>query len=694
MNSNVRTIIGVVGLILLASLVGVGLFVFTGFQEGIWFTVAGIPIVVVAGVAVYVRGVVSRGGTSEQQYVRKRGRSVAERFQEALRQRNDLEHTYPRWSPTVDAQAASIADDLGRQGITVDLDSGSFELTGATDGADVQEFERLESEIDAFRADYETEFEQFVETEYQRMQDVRTRLEDADLVRMEAEMSAPSDRTVAEYRDWLDREREETGEMLQTAIDRVREMSRGETRPEDVASIEDTLNEAEDATEALEYRQASESILEARDHLRNQLSGSFDEEREALSTLVEAILDSDVDKYVDSEFVTDVESVGQEIDALDSGLDLADLNRHRSTVRRTAIDIVAAMERDLDDAVEILRAADLPAGYYTEPDIVGETYIDTLGDIDDIDTFTDRWITVTETLVDALGTAKTKSAVVEAYDDVAETIEAELQTNGVVTEDDLPVRHGDQFLGLYYRRNDTVDFDPTTATLRRESVSKYDVTVSLAFEQGGDQRTVTVELDGGRYSATETAETHVATSVHFDDVPDGTYTLSADPGDDGFATVEREIRVSGDRELSISFEERSLKEQVCAETDADMETHLAEVGSRLGARFEEAGYVSTQMDLPVKSTHAPCLVATWADVNGYDATRTGETVLVYDRDEIAQEITNVVRYNLEAGDSLPFAEARERFLSVPVPDPVLRDVISDLETDRTVRTTESSIRVE
>ncbi|MFB6070070.1 MAG: hypothetical protein ABEJ76_03525 [Halanaeroarchaeum sp.] len=694
MNSNLKTILGVGGLIVVAAAVGAGLFLFTGFQEGIWFTVAGIPIVVVAGVAMYVRGVISRGSTSEQQYVRKRGRGVAEDFQTHLRDLRDLENTYPRWSPTVDAQVESIADDFGRQGVDFDLETGSFEMRGAVEDADVQEFERLESEIDAFRSEYVDEFVDFVETEFDWMREGRNRLNDAGVVSDDGRVVAPSDGTVAGYRDSLEAARSDTDEVLTDAMDQVREMSRGETRPGDVDSIEAELDQAADAMEANDYRRAVEAILEARDQLRDQLSGSFSEERDALSDLVETVRASDVDRHVDAEYVEDVEEVGRAIDSLDSGLDLAELTRHRSTLRRTCIDMIASMEGDLDDAAATLRDADLPPGYYSEPGIAGETFIDELGDIDDLDAFTDRWETVADELVDALDTAKTKAAVVEAYDDVADTIETKLQSTGTVTGDDLPVRHGDQFLGLYYRRNDGVEFDPETATLRRGSVATHDVTIELAYARGGDARRATVDLEGGGYAETAVAETHVATTVTFEDVPEGTYTLRADPGDESFAGIEREITVDADQTRSVEFAERSLRDRVCAETDADMDAHLSEIGQRLASRFESEGYLSTAMDLPVRDEHAPCLVATWAEENGHAAAAADGDVVAYDRQDVAREIENVVRYNLEEGDSLSFDGVRSRFLSVPVPDAVLRDVVAGLETDRDVRTTDSTITVE
>ncbi|MCQ4332346.1 hypothetical protein KM295_02350 [Natronomonas sp. F2-12] len=674
---------------------GAIVFVLTGMSEVVWATMIGIPIVVVAGIALYVRGLITRSKTSEQQYVRKRGRSVAETFQDYLRTLNDLRDAYPNWSQSVDARVDSLVADFGTQGIRFEPRSGSFELTGSVDSADVQEFERLETEIESFHDEFEELFREFAREETDEIESQTARLEDVDLVRSAPSVSLPpATDPIPAYRDTLDEAREEADEAIEAAIETVREMTRGDMRPDDIDAIEAELESASGAADNHDYYAATESILEARDRLRDQLSGSFEAERDRLSDLLDAVLRSNVDEHVDAEYVDEITKMRDEVESLDSALELAELTRKQAQLRRTCVTMIRSMERDLDDAVRTLQSAELPGGYYDEPPVVEESLAETLEDIDDFERFTAEWADAAARLTDALETARTKASVVEAYDDFAGQIDTRLQEAGEVTADDLPVRHAEQFLGLYNRRNPSIEFDPAQGVLRRGDVERHDVTVDLQYERGGELRQATVELDGGVHSERETVETRVAASVEFDEVPAGTYTLSGDPGDEAFGSVERELEVDGDTTTAVEFAERSLRERLCSDFDQDMGEHVPAIDSQVSSTFEEQGYVSTGMELPVRDSYVPCLIAIWSERNGYDLVESDEEVIVYDRSQVERELKNTVRYNIEAGDELRFEEAKKNFLSVPLPDATIREMVAGLETGEDVTTTATAIKIE
>lgn len=692
MNASLRTVLSIGGTVLLAAAIGAAVFVFTGATEVVWATMIGIPLLVVLGMTLYVRGLITRNKTSEQQYVRKRGRSVAELFQEHLRTLNDLQQTYPSWSPNLDARRESLIGDFRKEGVEFDPNSGSFELTDSVDSADVEEFERLETEADMFHNEYKDRFEEFVRSELSEIETAIERLEAVDLVdRTPSVESPPAGASLPTFQDTLDEHREVAETSTTAAIETVREMSRGENRPDDIEFIEDELEAAETARDQHEYTAAADSILEARDRLREQFSGSFDTERTQLLDLLDAVLDSKIDQYVDADYVNDVEAMKRDIEALDSALEITELTRKRTQLRETCIAIIRSLERDLDDAVRTLQGEELPAGYYTVPEIVDESPTRTLENSEEFATFTAEWADSAARLTDALEEASTKASVVSAYDDFSKQIETELQQTGEVTADDLPVRHAEQFLGLYNRQNPSVEYNPTTETLRRGDVDQYEVTVTVQYERGGDPRMATVTLDGANYSEQRQVETRVSGEVAFTDAPHGTYTLVAEPGADEFAPVSREIVVDKDTNATVEFAEQSVRERLCAEFDQDMEEHIPAIDSQVSSTFEEQGYVSTDMELPVRAEYEPCLMATWGEQNGYDVTERGQEIIVYDRGEVRRELENVVRYNISAGEELGFDEVRTKFLTVPIPDETIRDIVNELQIEADVTTTPTSI---
>ena len=695
MNANRRTALGIGGLIVFAAAGGAGIFLWQGSQAATWFVLIGIPLIVVAGIALYVRGVITRSGTSEQQFVRSQARSSAEDFQALLRQINELQTAYPNWDPGIDTQLESAVSDFQTEGVTFNRETGAFDLGKGVKNADLQEFERLSNETDRLEETVASTFREFVSGELSRRERVLGELSAVDLAEPDESVSTPGpDAPIPECRDAIDGARDSTTETIERAIATVREMRRGQNRPDDDGAIESKLVDAETALESEAFESAVESVLDARDTLRDQFSGSFEAELDAIRDLIATVERADVESHVDAETVSEVDRIDAAVTNLDSALDLSEASRHRSDLRQVCLDMIRTMERRLADHTETLRGTDLPPGYYTEPAAADERFISDLEATDDLEAFTAEWETAAGRLRDAIETASTKAAVVEAYDDVAETIDTALTERGEVLGDDLPMRHADQFLGLYYRRNEGVEFDPDTPALRRGDVETYDLTVDIAYERGSETpRTATVELDGGGYAETATVKTRVAGTADFENVPGGTHSLSADPGDDAFGAVERDVRVDGNGSISVEFAERGLREQLCADVDVDMTEILPDMQSRLEASFRENGYVSTEMDLPVQDTHAACLLAVWSDEAGHGVCRSDGEVVVYDRDRIENELTNVLRYNVDPGDRMSFTELRRNFLSAPVPNAVIRDAVVDIDSEHSVTMTETGFEL-
>lgn len=695
MNANRKTALVIGGLIAIAAALGAVVFALSGSQGVTWFVLIGIPLIVVVGIMLYVRGVIAQSGTSEEQFVRTRARSVAEEYQAVLRQRNELRTGYPDWEPQIDAQLESIGGDFETQGVSFDLETGAFDL-GAVGSADIQEFERLSGEIERVDDSVESTFQEFVNTELSRMERALSRLEEVDLIQSaETFDQLNGTEEVPKCRDRLDGAREQTTASVETAVETVREMGRGEARATDVDAINRELDTALEAVDQYDFESATESVLEARDQLRDQFSGSFEESRDSMLRLIERVEQANIETAVDAAAMEDLRRIKSTVNEIDSALDLAELSQLRAELREICVGMIEAMQQEIEANARKLRGAELPSGYYTEPAVVGEEFTDSFSNIDDLDAFADRWSDVAVELRDAHETTESKAAVVDAYDDVAERIDQLLNRQGEVTGEDLPMRHPDQFLGLYFRQNEGVEFDPDVPMLRRGDVETYGVAVDVTYEHGSETpRTATLELEGGGYNETATVETRVAGTASFESVPAGTHTLSAAPGDDAFGRIERELRVDDDSTVAIEFTERALRDQLCSDIDVDIESVLPEMRPRLESLFEQEGYVSSEMQLPVQASFAPCLLAAWGEQTDRGLCRDGEEVIVYDHSQLTQELTNVLRYNVETGDQLRFDELRRNFLSAPVPDSVIRDVIGTIDGEHSVTTAQTGIKIQ
>jgi hypothetical protein len=199
-----------------------------------------------------------------------------------------------------------------------------------------------------------------------------------------------------------------------------------------------------------------------------------------------------------------------------------------------------------------------------------------------------------------------------------------------------------------------------------------------------------VTLDGGEDDGREVVETHLDATATFAEVPFGEYELVVAPSEDDYGRVERTVTVEGDSDLSVDLEPVTLVEQLVGDRRDEIAEHVTEFGPRLRDRFDEDGYLSTEMAFPITDDFVPGLLAEWADREGYTVTRTDDgTVIVYDDSQLSQEIMNVIQYNLDEGDRLSYERIRSQYLSVPVPNPVIEELAAG--TGLAVETTPDSL---
>lgn len=691
MNSDTKTALGIGALIVLVAGGGTGLFLLTEVSGFIWATIIGVPLVVILGVGLYVRGVVNRGNTSQQQFIQQKGQSTAAKFQDLIREYRELQSQYPRWSPQFETRLEAISGDFRSCGIVFDLDDGSYNITGMQN-TDAYQLDQLESDVSSLHDEVESDFIGFAESELQDIEQQIDRLNEIELTSETPSVQTPAgDSSLAAYQDQLDATYDIIDQQIDDAIDTIDEVLRSDTAQVNTRQVESDLDAAIDAVERHAYEDAVSALFDARETLEMQMSDSIQSERQHILDLVDSALDSDIDRYVSQEKFDTLEEKRRDAENINSALAIGQVYRHKSQVREISLDIISTAERELSDALQTLRGADLPPGYYNEPSIASTDVAGDLRTIDDFTRYTDQWRRYATELTDALETLATKASIVDSYSKLAETIEDKLQRHGEVRGDDLPVRNADEVLGLYYRRNSDTEFDPDGPVLRQGDLEEYDVNVDVVYEQGGEMRVATVELNRHSETRQQTVETRVRGSVSFADVPEGTYQLHADPGTTKFAPIDREVAVDSDRSLSVEFESVPLHERVCSDVDVDMTAHLNNLDDELTSTFDDEGYLSTQMDLPVKSSYASCLLALWADQEGYDAAKTDDGVIVFVQRDIRQELENMIRYNLDRGDSLAFDDARRNFLSAPVPDAVIRELVAELADNHNVTTRNQSI---
>jgi len=679
-----RAALGIGGIVLVAAVIGLGLFLFTSSELGVGFIVVGIPALLVVGVGVYVRSVVSRPGTSESDYAKQQATDTATALREFHERFDGLRAQYPSWNADdVESNVERIADDLDSQGVSFDVDTGTFS-TKRLGSSDIQDLERIRSEIDDLDDALVESFETFVRDDLQRTHEQLRRLADADLATVgtwQGQSAVDDARDVDALEDVIGTHRSDATDVVASAREEVEVLLADVDTPVDDDRVYDLLDDAESRAEADDFAGAVDAVLDAQAALEGDLSSRFEDDRESVENLLETVRSSVVEEYVSTRQVERVEEVDAAMARLDSALDVGELRQHREDLQDACVEMVEEMESDLEADLSALGEADVPADYYDWPSAADQQYAAQLRRADDLDEFRLTWTGAVGDLSSALDDLNEKASVARSYGDIEGVIDEELRATAEVTADDLPVKEAGAFMELYARSNPEATYEPDgPALVAAGDGESYDVTVFAQFDEGGPKRGVDVEIEGTAYDESEHVRTHLAEEVTFADVPRGEYTVRADPDPDDYRTPEETVRVEDDARVELTMAEVGLREQVCAGVEDDIREYLPELRDDLRDRYDDDGYLSASMDYPVTDDYVPCLLALWAEEADLSVTRTdADGVVAYDRAQLTQEVEMVVQHNLDDGERMPYDDLRDRFLSAPLPDDVVRDAVTESE---------------
>lgn len=678
MNDDTKFTLQIGGIVLLTAAAGLGVFLTVGSEAGVYAIGIGLPLVVVGSAVVYARR--ERPGRAPQtsRFFEDKAETVAERMRSLLGEYDRLDDRFSDWDASdLDDELRYALDQFADAGVEFDRATNRFDVVG--DG-EVRDLERLQERVEELRTELGASAARHVEREREACRDAQRSLVDAGLVDEVTEPPVVEGEDPEELLATVDVFDECVADALEEAVESLYEVADANDRPNDI--VDAGAETARSALDRGEYERVANGLLETRDDLERDLSADFEAEQDILASLLDTVTSSVVDEYVSRSLVADVEDVQRELEEIDTALALSDLESLTERATDSATAMVAEMAAELGEDMETLAAADVPADFYEYQEASDEAYIDRLQAADDVEAFRSEWLTAVGELSVALDAVEEKAAIASAYGDIAGEIDTTLRETGRVEPSDLQVKQPGDFMELYASETEGATYEPSTpAVVADDFGESYDVDVTAGFAEGGEERPVTVSLDGSSFDASETVETHLLEVVTFEGVPYGEYTFSVSTSEEGYAAVERSVVVDGATEFEARLEETTLRETVCEGVEVDARDALGDAASLFEDRYEEEEYASTAMALPMNDEYVPCMLALWADDEGLTACRDDDEILVYDHEQFTNRLLNIVEHSLSEGESISYDEIRNRYLSVPASRELIVETLQGTSAD-------------
>lgn len=676
MREDVRFTIKIGAIVLLTAIIGLGVFLYFGSSAGVYALLVGIPAVIFGSAVVYARRSSPAASPEASHYFEREAQNVAERMRTLLQQYDRLAQQLEGWEPAdIEDEIAYALEGFEDAGVEFDRASNRFAVVGTDD---LREIERLDDQIDDLRTKLTDAATRHVSNEGQACREAQANLESAELIEETRTVPEPDPADPEDLIQVIEDYNNQLAEALEEAIETLRAIA--ETNDHAGDAVDHGAGTARSALNRGDYGRVAEVLIETQTELERGLSTDFEMKRDELDTLLDTVTSSVVSEYVDPRLVEDVEAVQGELSEIDTALELADLRELSDHAQDCCTEMVQEMSDTLADHMKTLSTASVPEDFYAYQSANDEAYVSQLQSTDGLEAFRRGWLTAVGELSSALESVEEKAAVAGAYDPVSDQIEETLQTSGRTETSDLKVKQPEQFMKLFAAETNGVTYEPSTPALVADDYGEtHGVTVRAGFNEGGPERSVSVSLDGSALSDTKTFQTHLLDVVTFNDVLYGEYTLTVSTEEDGYEAIERSVVVEEGLEVEALLAEQPLQESVCDGIDEAARDALNDADSLFTDRYEEAEYLSESIDLPMSDEYVPCMLVLWAEREGLTARQVDGEVLVYDGDQFANRLSNIVEHNISTGESMSYEKIRNRYLSVPATRELITETVQNSE---------------
>ncbi|MGQ4555506.1 hypothetical protein [Halobellus sp. GM3] len=662
------------GIVFGLAIAGIAVFLYSGSSNAVLFFVAGVPVILIlGGLAWHRRETRSSNATSPR--IESMTEDLADDLEELLATYERLDRETP-WDPSPHAeQIRDIRRDLENRGFRVHTDGDAHRVEVVDYEMGVGALSRHRQNVDMVLEDGLREgFRESVEAQTDEMNDQLARLVEENLLEESAaeeiEWLNAAGQNARQLTETLNDRRETFRDLLGEAVARVHEVS--EDAYVDRSALDECVQEGR-------YADAVDLLLEV-----DVGEGGLRQKRTELSQLIDAAQSSVATQYAPQSRFDKLDALESELSDLDSVYQLDHLeNDLRPKVLSVCAEIVSDLEAELTGYLETFSDPDVPRDYFERPPVLERSLTAELRDASNLSAFRTRWRGIVDDLSSALEEAGAREGALLAYDDVESEVERILAAEGEVTARDVPYDPAAPIMQLYAHRHEGVAFLESRPALTQGADvagQEFDLTVDVRLDPP-ETRDVTVEAEIRDEHRRLTKTIDGSGTVEFDPLLGGEAIVTASADDSRFATRETDVVLDRDRTVEVMLTEETAIDRLCGGMRSDAELLFEEVAGEISATYDSEQYLTDEMDIGVQEEYRPCVLALYADDAGLSVREEADTVLVYDRRKLENQLTDLIEKKVKDDGEMRYEDIRDRFLRVPASDDLIRDIITQADLD-------------
>jgi len=441
-----------------------------------------------------------------------------------------------------------------------------------------------------------------------------------------------------------------------------------------VSNIESEMNIVQETIESKNYRDFERgvaSLTKIMNSIESQAGGDFGSYKNSLLSAIEKILTT-VENKIENEHTQKLSTLRSRVRILESASKIGDLQQIEPQIIPLASEIAKNVYETINNNEARIKQANFPQLFYPARQSFEKDYTDLQIEFN-VGYYSEKFSNLMNIMIPVLEKSDLKAKVIGIYTKISPRIQSAIENKGIITSAELKVKNPEEFMELYSYFHSDVTYNSYEKTLSSQNMlSQYKVSVRVFNEEnlplsGAD---IILKMDDKPVKKGKSDETG---KVILDNLNKGNYKLLIKCDD--HKTQIKKIELNSDHEFEIKLSKISLGEKLCKENEELSLKKLAKIKDIILKEIESNKYIKSTYNFKVNPGDIPCLLYLWSKSNNNTRlTRSGNEYILYDVNKIKNDIEIFIKENVIPGEKTKISDLID-LINLPDPLPI-NEIIS------------------
>lgn len=451
-----------------------------------------------------------------------------------------------------------------------------------------------------------------------------------------------------------------------------------------ISNIESEMDIVQETIESKNYKDFERgvaSLTKIMSFVKSQpgLGDVFGSYKNNLLSAIEKIL-TVVENKIENEHTQKLSTLGSRVRILESASKIGDLQQIEPQIIPLVNEIAKNVYETINNNEARIKQANFPQLFYPARQTFEKDYTDLQIEFN-VGYYSEKFSNLMNIMIPVLEKSDLKAKVIGIYTKISPRIQSAIENKGIITSAELKVKNPEEFMELYSYFHSDVIYNSYEKTLSSQNMlSQYKVSVRVFNEKNLplSSADIILKMEDKTVKKGKSDETGKAI---LENLNKGKYKLLIKCDD--HKTQIKKIELNSDQEFEIKLSKISLGEKLCKEDEEISLKKLAKIKDIILKEIESNKYIKSTYNFKVNPEDIPCLLYLWSKSNNnVRLTKSGNEYILYDVNKIKNDIEIFLKENVIPGEKTKISNLID-LINLPDPLPIMEifRMIEELKKD-------------